>query len=321
MPGDACTDHGDAREKEGKGNRIWKNSFVDPYASLSEGTRLGGDFIYIAPFVETKGEVSIGGGSNLQDGARVEGPAEIGSLVSLAHRAEVIASRIGDFSFVGFNARVANSIVKGGCFIGHGAKIDGMVLEEGSYVPPGGTGPAGGVDEALTAFKEEVLEVNAELALGYVDLYSDLDGNVGMVSPSPRTSWCDRPAAPKADRIVINGRARVIGNVEFKGRAEIGDRSSIRGDEGFPLVIGDGARIGSGVVFHSLKGHGIVAGSGVTIGDCTVVHGPAKIGNGAAIGRGCTLLKCEVDEGVEVEDGTILIERRATKGGIIGLRK
>jgi len=321
LPVDAGRDHGDAREGEERGNRIWKNSFVDHCASLSGATRLDGDFIYVAPFVETKGEVSIGGGSNLQDGARVEGPAEIGSLVSVAHRAEVIASKIGDFSFVGFNARVANSVVKQGCFIGHGARIEGMVLEEGSYVPPGGTGPAGGVDEALTAFKEEALEVNAELALGYVDIYSDLDGKAGMISPSPKTSWSDRPAVPKADRIAISGRARVIGHVEFNGRAEIGDGSSIRGDEGFPLVIGDGARIGSGVVFHSLKGHGIDVGSGVTIGDCTVVHGPVKIGDGAAIGRGCTLLKCEVDDGVEVKDGTMLIEKRATKRGIINLRQ
>ncbi|MEN3053019.1 MAG: hypothetical protein ABC550_05730 [Candidatus Methanosuratincola petrocarbonis] len=319
MPGDFDTGAGDAREE--RGNRIWKNSFVDPSASLSEGTILDGDFIYVAPFVETKGEVSIGGGSNLQDGVRVEGPAEIGSLVSLAHRAEIIASRIGDFSFVGFNAKVARSVVKAGCFIGHGARIEGMVLEEGSYVPPGGTGSAGSVDEALTAFKEEVLEVNAELALGYVDLFSDLDGKFGMVSPSPKTGWSDHPAIPKADKVTIKGRARIIGYVEFKGRAEVGDRASIRGDEGFPLVIGDGTRIGSGVVFHSLKGHGIEVGTGATIGDCTVVHGPAKIGDGARIGRGCTLLKCEIDDGVEVEDGTLLIERRATKKGIISLKK
>lgn len=309
---------GDTTEE---GNRIWTNSFVDPSARLSEGTRLDVDFIYIAPFVETRGEVSIGGGTNLQDCARIEGPVEIGSLVSVAHGAEIIASKVDDFSFIGFNAKVARSLVKPGCFIGHGARIEGMTLEEGSYVPPGGSAPVGKADESLTEFKEEVLKVNSELALGYIDLYSVLEDKTALVSPSPKTSWDERPAVPKADMVVTRGRARIIGHVEFKGRAEVGDGTSIRGDEGFPITIGNGARIGGGVVFHSLKGHGIEAGSNITVGDGTVVHGPAKIGDGAAIGRGCTLLKCEVDSGATVEDGSILVEKRVTCKGIFSIDK
>ncbi|MGF3499193.1 MAG: hypothetical protein ACQXXL_06190 [Candidatus Methanosuratincola sp.] len=296
-------------------SRIWSNSFIDPSAILGDKVRMGGDFIYIAPFVEVSGEVTIGGGTNIQDGARVVGPSSLGSLVSVAHRAEVISSVVGDFTFIGFNARIRNSELKPGCFIGHGAVIENAILEEGSYVPPGGRCPAGSVNEEMTAFKEEVLEVNSELALGYVDLYSSMQGPSGDISPSPKTSWNGAPAFPKVGKAKFLGRVRVIGDVEFKGQAEVGDRASIRGDEGFPIVIGANAKIGKGVVFHSLKGHGIEIGSGVHIGDGAVIHGPAKIRDGASIGSGCVLLKCEVDPGIRVEDGTILIGKRLGKGG------
>lgn len=297
-------------------SRIWNNSFVDPSATLGDKVRMGGDFIYIAPFAEVAGEVTIGGGTNIQDGARILGPSSLGSLVSVAHRAEVVSSKVGDFTFIGFNARIRDTELKAGCFIGHGAVIKNAVLEEGSYVPPGGRRPAGSVDEALTAFKEEVLEVNSELALGYVDLYSSLKAVQEQISPSPKTSWSERVSLPKADKVKFLGRARVIGDVEFKGYAEVGDRTSIRGDEGFPIVIGANAKIGNGAVFHSLKGHGIEVGPDVTIGDGAVIHGPVRIGDGAAIGAGCVLLKCEVDPGIEVEDDTILIGKRLGGGGV-----
>ncbi|MEJ5292915.1 MAG: hypothetical protein WHS82_04875 [Candidatus Methanosuratincola sp.] len=300
-------------------SRIWSNSFVDPSATLGEKVRMDGDFIYIAPFAEVLGEVTIGGGTNIQDGARVAGDSSLGSLVSVAHKAEVVSSKVGDFTFIGFNARIRNAELKAGCFIGHGAVVENTVLEEGSYVPPGGRSPVGVVDDALTAFKEEVLEVNAELALGYVDLYSSSQATDAQISPSPRTSWNERVSFPKAEKVRLLGRARVIGEVEFKGYAEVGDRTSIRGDEGFPIVIGGNAKIGDGVVFHSLKGHGIEVGSGVTIGDGAVIHGPARIRDGAFIGPGCTLLKCEVEPGICVEEGSILVCKRLGKDGAVGI--
>ena len=47
--------------------------------------------------------------------------ARAGKRTSLAHQAEVINSRIGDFVFVGFHARLFNAVVGGGAFILHGA--------------------------------------------------------------------------------------------------------------------------------------------------------------------------------------------------------
>ncbi len=300
-------------------SKIWSNSFVDSSALLGEKVRMEVDFIYIAPFAELEGDVTIGGGTNVQDGARVLGPSSLGSLVSVAHRAEVISSKIGDFTFIGFNARIKNAELKPGCFIGHGAIVENTVLDEGSYVPPGGREPTGYVDEALTAFKEEVLEVNSELALGYVDLFSLLHSAQDQISPSPKTSWNGKMHFPKAEKAKFLGKVRVIGNVEFKGYAEVGDRTSIRGDEGFPIVIGANAKIGNDVVFHSLKGHGIEVGADVKIGDSSVIHGPVRIGDGAAIGPRCILLKCEVDPGACLNEGTILIGKRMGRDGITEL--
>ncbi|HPC28551.1 MAG TPA: hypothetical protein PKX17_07460, partial [Candidatus Methanomethylicus sp.] len=144
------------------GSRIWKTSFIDPTALINGKLLLDGDFIYIAPFVQTEshnGDIRIGEGTNIQDGAKITGPAEIGSNVSIAHRAEVRNSIIGSFSFVGFGAEIIGSRVGAGAFIGHGARISGINVAEGGYVPPGASKVDGTVNDELREFKEEVLHV------------------------------------------------------------------------------------------------------------------------------------------------------------------
>lgn len=83
--------------------------------------------------------------------------------------------KIGDESFVGFNAVVHASNIGARCFVGHMALVVGVYLKEGSFVPPGSTvdtqekaDELGPIPEDLKDFNEEVVKVNTELARGYI---------------------------------------------------------------------------------------------------------------------------------------------------------
>jgi len=285
-----------------------QNSFIDPTASIDARQLSLGDCVYIAPFavIKSPGAVRIGRETNLQDGAFVGGLSRIGDRVSLAHRSQIIDSTIGNNVFIGFGATVSGSRIGRGAFIAHGARINGADLEEGAYVPPGGSSPSGRVSEDLKSFMDEVLEVNLELARGYREM-QDSRGVLSMIGPSPKTSWGREVAYPMVDPHNTLREVRVIGRVELRGRIEAGSATSIRGDEGFPLIFGRNVSIGKGVVFHSLKHSSVKIGDGVRIGDFSVVHGPIEIGEGAIIGRGCILLRAEIEGGRVVGDDSIII--------------
>ncbi len=293
------------------GNRIWKTSFIDPTALIDGKLLLDGDFIYIAPFVQMhsyNGDIRIEEGTNIQDGAAINGPAEIGSYVSVAHKAKISRSIINNFSFIGFGAEVVGCRVGAGAFIGHGAHINGINIPEDSYVPPNGTKVIGAVTDDLRKFKEEVLSVNSELAIGYIDLlYSEGERAVLNVSPSPKTSWSSKSIYPKTDDVRFMGHCKIIGSVEFHGEASVGDRTSIRGDEGMPIKIGKRAKIGCDVVFHSLKDESIGIGNDVVINDGAVIHGPVRVGDRACIGRNAILLKSMIAEGEQIPENALII--------------
>jgi len=298
-----------------QGNRIWKTSFIDPTALIDGKIMLDGDFVYIAPFVEAhsaNGDIRIGEGTNIQDSAKLYGPAEIGSSVSLAHRCEISNSVVGDFAFVGFGAKITNSRIRDGAFVSHGAVLNGALIEEDTYVPPCGNKPVGKVPDELREFREDELKINSELVIGYIDLlYSMGERAVLFVAPSPATSWTRTPIFPKTEHVRLLGQTRIIGGVEFAGEASIGEKTSIRGDEGYPIKIKNQVKIGREVVLHSLKKTSIEIGSNVTIGDGSIIHGPAVIGRGATIGKNCILLKSQITDGDTIPDGMVLIENKA----------
>jgi len=48
-------------------------------------------------------------------------------------------------------------------------------------------------------------------------------------------------------------------------------RSTIRADDGTPIVIGEGARIDDRVTFHALAGADVRIGGNLTVGDAAVL--------------------------------------------------
>jgi carbonic anhydrase/acetyltransferase-like protein (isoleucine patch superfamily) len=312
------------------GNFFINNSFIDPTVTMDNPVVMEGGYIYVAPFVEfhsTKQDIRVGERTNIQDCAKVFGPSYIGSNVTIAHRAEIHSSTINDFAFIGFNAKITNSRVGRGAFVSHGAVIQGMNIEPDYYVPPGGREAQDRVDKEMKRFRDEELEVNTELVLGYIRLHEEKGAEAfALVSPSPKTSWTKIPLYPDADKAHRIGMARIIGGVVFKGRAELGDMVSIRGDEGWPIVFGDGVSIGKGTVFHSLKGAaklsvllgkgGVIKsfkgadmeiGNNVRIGESCVIHGPVIIGDDAVIEDGATIFSCEIAKGQRVPSGSLLM--------------
>ncbi len=113
--------------------------WVAPNASVIGGVKLGaGASVWFAATLRSDTEaVSVGAGSNVQDGAVVHAdpgfPARIGENVTVGHQAIVHGASIGAGSLVGMQAVVLNGARIGeGCLIGAGA-----VVTEGKEIPAG----------------------------------------------------------------------------------------------------------------------------------------------------------------------------------------
>ena len=129
------------------------------------------------------GDVRIGNNvydeCNIQDGVIFHGlegsSIELGKRVSIAHGAVIHGPiRIGNDSFVGFNAVVHASTLGEKCFVAHGAVVIGVKLADGKFVPPATlvdtqykADALGYIPDDLKHFNEEVIKINKEFAASY----------------------------------------------------------------------------------------------------------------------------------------------------------
>ena len=193
--------------------------------------------------------VEIGNETNAQDNilARaLDGSSTIGNRTSLAHHAIVRDSDIGDFAFVGFNAEVVDSTVEDGAFILHGALVECATLPENKLV---------GVGEEITAqeqadtlpnaeagteaFREGVLDVNAEFAEGYIDLYENEGYEAVMgVGSNPVTSFNEQTEPQVGEGAELQESVRIVGDSRLGPGAQLGQRTAIRADEEAPIIMG-----------------------------------------------------------------------------------
>lgn len=158
------------------------SSFIDESAVLIGDIRLGEE-VYIGPVVSLRADegspIEIGSRTNIQDRvvmhALMKTSISIGNEVSIAHGAVVHGPcRIGNGTFVGFNAVIHNSLVGEQCFIGHGSLVIGVNLPVNVQVPNGAIiddqDKANALPPATRSqheFNREVVAVNRELAKGY----------------------------------------------------------------------------------------------------------------------------------------------------------
>ncbi|MBE9181434.1 carbonate dehydratase [Oculatella sp. LEGE 06141] len=309
------------------------SSFISPLVELfgdvtvGENVFVSGNTIVRA---EPETRICIGDETNLQDNiifavARdqpaPEAPcAEIsssaGERVSIAHQAVVRNSRIGDFTFIGFHAKLNNVVLEDGAFVLHGANVANVTIGENRLVPIGAVITSQAEADALplktednAEFQNDVLEVNEEFAEHYGELF-EADGfaSVTGVSPAPTTSWNTDPVAPAlGDAVQLDEFVRIVGDVRLGANSIVGQRTSIRADEGAPIIIGDNAEIEDRVTFHALKGTNIRIGNNLNTDDNVVFHGPLEVGDGLTIADDAILFRSTVGNHVTIGAEAIVV--------------
>lgn len=236
--------------------------------------------------------------------------------VSIAHQAVIKNSSLGNFTFIGFRSRITNSVLEDGVFVLHGATVTGVRIPKDRLVPIGAVITTQAQANALakkaeadSEFQREVLEVNEEFAENYSELYkkSGFDAVTG-VSAAPKTSWNPKPIQPTLGKnIQTEEFARVIGDVRLGDNSIVGRRTSIRADEGAPIVIGANAEIEDRVTFHALKGTSIQIGKNLDTDDNVVFHGPLEVGDNLTIEDDAILFRSKVGNGVTIATGAIVV--------------
>ncbi len=237
--------------------------------------------------------------------------------VSIAHQAVIKNSRIGNFTFVGFRARLENVVLEDGAFVLHGATLSNVTIGEDRIVPIGAaiTTQAEADElplktEDIAEFQNEVLEVNAEFAEHYPELFEE-EGFAAVtgVGPAPATSWNPKPVAPTlGENVMLEEFARIVGDVQLGADSVVGRRTSIRADEGAPIIIGENAEIEDRVTFHALKGTSITIGNNLDTDDNIVFHGPLEVGDQLTIEDDAVLFRSVVGDNVTIGTGALVID-------------
>jgi len=310
---------------------------------------------YVAPLTEVFGEVFIGENSfvaantilraapqnsleigsdtNAQDNIIIRAldrSSAIGDETSIAHHAIIRDSDIGDFAFVGFNAEVVDSIVNNGAFILHGARVEGVEIPENALVDVGQeittqdkaddlpTAP-----EATEEFREEVLDVNRELAAGYIELYDNGAGYESVIEagPNPSTSFIPEQTEPQiGEEADIREFVRLIGDARLGANSRVQQRTAIRADDGTPIVIGEGARIDDRVTFHALAGTDVRIGDNLTAGDDAVLHGPLQMRDNVTVEDDAVVFRVVVGNNVDIGEEAIIVGPAIEEGEEPSLR-
>ena len=274
--------------------------------------------------------VCIGNATNLQDNIRFLAlqnlPAPTSPCgtkssstqdrVSIAHQAVIENSNIGNFTFIGFRARIISSTLEDGAFVLHGANVTGVTIPKDRIVPIGAVittqAQANALkkkEDANSEFQNEVLEVNEEFAEHYPELYKEGGYSaITGVSAAPKTSWNPKPVAPKLGKNVrLEEFVRIVGDVRIGNNSVVGERTSIRADEGSPIIIGDNAEVEDRVTFHALKGTNIKIGNNLDSDDNIVFHGPLEVGNNLTIEDDAILFRSKVGNNVLIGTGAIVV--------------
>ncbi len=216
----------------------------------------------------------------------------------------------------------------------------GVRLRSGMIVLPGknvttqrqADDPALGKVRPITTadreFNAGVVEVNVGLAREYSRLAEESVRNVRGINVDPGGNVFDEEGdTATVESALCTGptlrdpsfRNRVIGDVCFEDSARqldrrMGERISLRADEGGPFGIGRIARMDDAVIFHALEGSDLRVGNRVRYGKKVIVHGggrpqldpttgvaaPTVIGNDVRLRNGAVVFRALVRNGADV---------------------
>lgn len=316
-------------------------SFVDPTATL-DGEITFGRQVFVAPFVQVLGRVEIGDDTNLQDNVTVTGPTALGDNVILAHGCTVTGpARIGApgglACFVGFNGLVEGAIMEPDTMVSALGRLGpGVTLHQGTKILPGKSvstqqeadnpalGKVAAVTDADRKFMADVLLVNQDLAVGYAQKSASDPQGVRGIGSDPPTALDLAEGTPTLDGVPTldpTFRNRVVGPVFLADTLEqlslaMGNRDSIRADEGGPFEFGPLGQIGDEVTFHALEHSEISVGTGLRVGQHAVIHGGEVIGSvppevthiadNVTVGPGAVLFRSDVGDDCIIGEGALV---------------
>ncbi|QSJ14205.1 acetyltransferase [Nostoc sp. UHCC 0702] len=273
--------------------------------------------ISIAADSNVQDQVSItASGSGVQIGSRVimahmatiKGAAQIGTQGSTGPFTDPITNT--QFSndvpevFLAFNCEIDGATVERNTVVNFLARVGpGVTLPAGKVVLPGknvttylqatsgALGKVANLTEADVALMEGIIEVNEAFAQGYTDLARADSTNVTGINYAPATDF-NSGGLPQLGGISTrdpNFRNRIIGNVVLEDsftnlNYKIGNRISLRADEGEPFNVGQIAGMANDVVFHALETTSLTVGDYIGYGPRALVHGGRQVVNGVANG-------------------------------------
>ncbi|GAB7192840.1 hypothetical protein NUM3379_35490 [Kineococcus sp. NUM-3379] len=291
----------------------------------------------------------------LAHGSSVRGPARIG----VGPEIEVPdgeGGRTGDSGvFVSFGAMVDGAVLERDSGVSALARVGpGVRLRSGFIVLPGkdvrtqaeADDPALGKVRPITRadreFNAGVVEVNVGLAREYSRMAGDSPADVRGIGPDPGGNPFDRSRdLPTVESALCTGpqvrdpgfRNRIIGDVCFEDSAAqldrvMGERISLRADEGGPFGVGNVERMGDRVTFHALEGSDLHVGNRVRYGQGVIVHGggrpqvdpttglaaPTVIGNDVVLRDGSVVFRSFVANDSEIGTRSAVVGSELAQG-------
>lgn len=304
-------------------------SFISPLVELYGNIEVGRRSFVAGNTILYAGEervLSLGDENNCQDNAyllAIAANTRFGSMVSIAHQAVIEDSAIGDFTFFGFRSRTRRCEIGAGSMIMHNTTVENVVIPPNRITPVGVSITTQAeadalpeVTEANDEFKLAVQHVNVEFAAGYTALYEQFGRSaVEGVSQNPVTDFNPESVEPTiGDDTILAELVRIVGDVCLGEGSTVGQRTSIRADEGTPIIIGRRARIGSRVTFHALEETSLEVGDNARIGDSCVIHGPLIVGDNALIEDESVVFQATIEDNVTIRRG-------ATIAGAVTIRE
>ncbi|AFZ25619.1 isoleucine patch superfamily enzyme, carbonic anhydrase/acetyltransferase [Cylindrospermum stagnale PCC 7417] len=207
-------------------------------------------------------------------------------------------------TFLSFNCEIDDATIERNTVVSFLSRVGpGVTLPAGKVVLPGknvttnsqassgSLGKVANLTQADVALMEGIIEVNEAFAKGYTELARADLSNVQGINYAPVTSF-NTGGLPQIGGSVTrypNFRNRIIGNIVLQDSiatldSKIGNRISLRADEGQPFNVGEIAGMANDVVFHALETTSLTLGNGIGYGPRVLVHGGRQVVNGVANG-------------------------------------
>ncbi|WP_414545618.1 acetyltransferase [Nostoc sp. CCY0012] len=241
--------------------------------------------------------------------ATVKGTARIGLTGSTGPFTDPVSgvqfSNTQPETFIAFNAEVDGATIEFNTVVNFLSRVGpGVTLPSGKVVLPGknvtsnieatsgSLGKVSNLTQADVALMQGVIAVNQSLAQGYTQLAVANPSNVTGINFSPSTPNNPTPSLPTIGGVTVQDPSypnRIIGNVILQDslaalNQKLGNRISIRADEGQPFNIGILAGVANDVVFHGLATTNLTIGNGNGYGPRVLVHGGRQVVNGVDSG-------------------------------------